>query len=436
MSVVIPSLRAAIAVPPWVKNELWRRARAVPSLDLRFADNKSLVDAVTGASLITFNRASSGTYTDSAGVIQTASNNVPRFDHNPITGESLGLLVEEQRTNLLLRSEEFNDASWTKQVATITANTTTAPNSSVSASKLIGNSSIESHYAQQNFSGATNGISYTSSFYAKASEITRIEILHHVGATLYAQGYDLSSGTLLTRVTGVTAATGGFIQAVGDGWYRCGITQTSDGTTGAVRIILRSANTVNFDATSQGVLLWGAQLEASSAPGSYIPTTTAAVTRNADVASITGSAFSGWYRQDEGTVLSAFSIPTSTTTGGARVYNISNSGGTAQAWLRLQGGTNRVYEVTDSSIQQAVLSAGAFSAGVLYRGAVALKTNDFGFSENSSTPTVDNSGTLSTVDRMGIGMDPSGAAVLNGHIRRLTYWPQRLADSTLQQITQ
>jgi hypothetical protein len=93
MSVVIPSLRAAIAVPPWVKNELWRRARAVPSLDLRFADNKSLVDAVTGASLITFNRASSGTYTDSAGVIQTASNNVPRFDHNPTTGESLGLLA-------------------------------------------------------------------------------------------------------------------------------------------------------------------------------------------------------------------------------------------------------------------------------------------------------------------------------------------------------
>ena len=172
----------------------------------------------------------------------------------------------------------------------------------------------------------------------------------------------------------------------------------------------------------------------ASFASSYIPTTTAAATRSADVASITGTAFSGWYSQSEGTVFSAFSIPTSSTTGGARVYSISNSGATTQAWLRLQGGTNRVYEVTDSSTQQAVLSAGTFSAGVLYKGAVALKTNDFGFSENGSTPTVDNSGTLGTVDRMGIGMDSSGAAPLNGHIRRFTYFPQRLA--TLQALTQ
>lgn len=235
---------------PWVCNPLWTAARAVPSLDLRFADNKSLTDATTGQNLVTFTRASSGTYVDSQGVIKTAT------------------------TNLLLRSEEFDNASWVKTLATVTANVTTAPNGSVAADKLIGNSTIDSHYAQQNISGATNGISYTSSVYAKASEITRIEILHAVGATLYVQGYDLSSGTLLTRVTaGTTAATGGFIQAVGNGWYRCGITQTSDGTTGAVRVTLRSANTVNFDATSQGVLLWGAQLEASSTVGEYIPTT-------------------------------------------------------------------------------------------------------------------------------------------------------------------
>jgi hypothetical protein len=167
------------------------------------------------------------------------------------------------------------------------------------------------------------------------------------------------------------------------------------------------------------------QLELGSTATAVIPTNNTANT----------GFVSSWYRQDEGTVFSAFSIPTSTTIGGARVYSISNNGATTQAWLRLQGGTNRVYEVTDSSTQQAVLSAGAFSAGVLYRGAVALKTNDFGFSENGSTPTVDNSGTLGTVDRMGIGMDPSGAAPLNGHIRRITYWPQAL-PGRLQAITQ
>ena len=110
MSVVIPSLRGAIAVPGWAKNDLWRRARAVPSLDLRFADNKSLTDAVTGASLVTFTRSSSGTYTDSAGVLQTAV------------------------TNLLLRSEEIGVSPWNLGGATtVTANSTVAPDGQTTA---------------------------------------------------------------------------------------------------------------------------------------------------------------------------------------------------------------------------------------------------------------------------------------------------------------
>ena len=86
---------------PWVQNSLWTAARAVPSLDLRFAENKSLTDAKTGASLVTFTRASTGTYVGSDGLLQSATTNEARFDHNPTTGESLGLLVEEARTNLV-----------------------------------------------------------------------------------------------------------------------------------------------------------------------------------------------------------------------------------------------------------------------------------------------------------------------------------------------
>jgi hypothetical protein len=112
----------------------------VPSLDLRFADNKSLVDAVTGASLVTFTRASSGTFVDSAGVIQTATTDVPRFDHNPTTGESLGLLVEEQRSNLCLRSEEFATSPWSASNVTVTANQEVAPNGTTTADTLTATS--------------------------------------------------------------------------------------------------------------------------------------------------------------------------------------------------------------------------------------------------------------------------------------------------------
>ena len=99
MSLALAGKRAALLPGAWARNDLWRRARAVPSLDLRFAESKSLVDAASGQSLVTFTRASSGTYVGSDGLIKTATTNEPRFDHNPTTGESLGLLVEEQRTN-------------------------------------------------------------------------------------------------------------------------------------------------------------------------------------------------------------------------------------------------------------------------------------------------------------------------------------------------
>jgi hypothetical protein len=116
VSLALTSRRAALLPGRWVSNELWRRARAVPSLDLRFAESKSLVDSVSGQILITFTRASTGTFVDSDGVIRSAGNDVPRFYHNPVTGECLGLLVEEQRQNLLL-----NSATLSTQTVTVTA---------------------------------------------------------------------------------------------------------------------------------------------------------------------------------------------------------------------------------------------------------------------------------------------------------------------------
>ena len=169
---------------------------------------------------------------------------------------------------------------------------------------------------------------------------------------------------------------------------------------------------------------------------SYIPTTTATATRAADVASITGTAFSSWYRQDEGTVFARYSFPQSLTTGGARVFQFTNAAGTNIIWLRAQVGVNRIYDVTDASVSQATFNQGAYAAGVEYRAALATRANDFGFAENGGAPQSDSSGTMPSVDRLGIGVDASGAAPGNVHIRRLTFFPQRLPNSTLQSLTQ
>ena len=241
MSVVIPSLRAAVAVPGWAKNVLWRNARAVPSLDLRFADNKSLVDAVTGASLVTFTRASSGTYVDSAGVLQTAATDVPRFDHNPTTGESLGLLVEESRTNLLLWSEDFSNVAWVANTATVTTNTQTAPNGTLTADTFSPTSGTSSLHQIITCLAST---AYTWSFYVKLGTMAAADFRFAVR--------DDSNGAFIATdiVPSVTPVT--------TEWRRVTYTFTTPAGCVLVRPYLYRFTPATYGTT---VHLWGAQLE-------------------------------------------------------------------------------------------------------------------------------------------------------------------------------
>ena len=130
-------------------------------LDLRFALLKTL------DSRVTFTRASTGTYVGSDGLIKTATTNEARFDHNPTTGESLGLLVEEARTNLLLRSEEFDNAVWNapaSSIATVTPNAQTAPNGILTADTFTTVSGTPALFQAVTCLAST---AYTWSFYVK-----------------------------------------------------------------------------------------------------------------------------------------------------------------------------------------------------------------------------------------------------------------------------
>jgi hypothetical protein len=268
------------------------------SLDLHFAKTKSLVDATTGANLVDFTRASSGTYVDSEGVIQIASTDEPRFDHDPTTGESLGLLVEEQRSNLFLQSERIDQSPWTLTLASVVAETSVLPNGGNNAYKLVPDSGSGAGLCRQNPTLADNTV-YTISIFAKAAGFSQffIQLFDKAGTFAQSRTIDLSTGGVSGSETGssITSAVN-----YGNGWYRlilANVNSLSGATTPNVRF--RVAGT--GDGTS-GIYFWGAQLEAGSFPTSYIPTTDATATRAADVASISGSNFSGWYRQDEGTV--------------------------------------------------------------------------------------------------------------------------------------
>jgi hypothetical protein len=593
MTLALPNKRPLLT-PGWSRNELTRRAKASPSLDLRLADNKSLIDAVTGLSLVTFTRASSGTFVGSDGLIKTATTNLithsqtfnnaawilsgtgatitavtdieapngsmtawtlasgaggfaqiqntfsgisgatytgsfwvrgrsgttgvvsirvsenintqltgitsswqrfsftatststtirlgihlsantesidiwgaqleqsstvgeyipttsvinsaPRFDHNPTTGESLGLLVEEQRTNEVRSSSMAGGATGTP--GTYPTGLTT---NSIAAGLTLQIAALGTNeglpYVDIRVSGtssdpngfsinlqpstdavAASGQTWTGSCYCSLvagsysnTTAPRLRILERTSAGGYlAEG---SGGTIIATGTSLLQA-------------RATVTRTlTNALTARAQLgfVIGIASGVTVDFTLRFA---APQLEAGAFPTSYIPTTTSAVTRSADVASITGANFSSWYRQDEGTVfvkkglsrsfdVSRISLEFGDGTNNNRFFLGSNTAGAANAAV-----------VATATTQASLASANAFLTGTA-NSSLAYRLDDFALVVNGGTPAVDVSGTVPTVSALYIGKAGSTASVnWSGTINRLTYWPQRLSNTTLQEVT-
>ena len=237
----------------------------------------------------------------------TAPANSARFDHNPVTGESLGLLVEEQRTNLLLRSEEFDNVYWGKTNVTVTSNTVIAPDGTLTGDKLIPSTDANQHsLVAPDIPAGT----YAWSAYFKSAEYIHAAITCFDGASYkVATLYDLENGTIVNSAVGSTST----ITPVGNGWFRCTVSATL--ATGSLyggaqyRPNIGGVSAVEGTAGDgySGIYICGASLEQGSFSTSYIKTEASQVTRSADSASMTGTNFSDWYRTDEGTFYAEFS---------------------------------------------------------------------------------------------------------------------------------
>jgi len=363
----------------------------------------------------------------------SAPANVARFDHNPVTGESLGLRVEEQRTNLLTYSEQFDNAAWTKGNATVTANIIVAPDGTLTGEKLVENTSSSPHQVYQG--KILTAASYTLSFYAKAGERTTIAFTFDTSGNTWAY-INLSTGT----VSGSMPAeyTVNSITNVGNGWFRVSVSRTATATTYYANFATASGTSVSYAGDGySGIYIWGAQLEAGSFATSYIKTEASQVTRSADAASMTGTNFSSWYRADEGTLYAE--AVTSKPTGGVAIATayLPSSQGIEMTVLN----TNAKFGVVVNGAYTANLTLGVVSANNPFKVAGTYKIDDIAGSLNSGAVSTDTSAAVpsatlpTTLFIGGYAAAPSASYALAGTIKKLAYYPIRCTNLQLQALT-
>ena len=359
----------------------------------------------------------------------TASANGARFDHDPITNESLGLLIEEKRTNLLLRSEEFDNAIWVKSLTTITANTITAPDGTLTGDKLVETSGAGLRQLYQTPSLSAG--SHTFSIFAKVGERAWFK-LNLTGGGAY---FDLTVGAVGTVDAGVTAS----IQSVGNGWYHCSVAKTVLVGTNypEIQVALTNGGASYTGDGYSGIYIWGAQLEAGAFPTSYIPTVASQVTRSADSASMTGANFSSWYRADEGTLYTDF-IPYESGTNSESVLQFDDGTTSNRHIIYLQSGQRIgfITVVNGSTVNNLSSNYDSLTLNNTNKYAGSYSVNRFSGSSNGEAVVTNAFGVLpNNLVRAAFGSATASTNYLNGHIKKISYFPARLSNEELQEMT-
>lgn len=387
---------------------------------------------------ITFTRSTVALRNDSAGTLTSTAIDVPRSnafgDYDPSTLDPRGWLIEAGATNIILRSQEFDNASWPKDEATVTSNAGVAPDGTTTADKLIDTTAASTfHYTAQFFTGTAQ--TYAQSVYAKAAELSWIELRLWNGASNVAQAYfDLGNGAIGTVTSGTAT-----IESVGNGWYRCtvaGALASTSGSCGHYILLATGNNGAIFTGNgSQGVLIWGAQLELGPFATSYIATTTAAVARGSDNGTITNLASIG-FSATQGFIYAEFMLAGVGSANVPRVFSFND--GTAnnmiEVIIRDDLTDGLVFFVNSGGVSQAAIAGPNIAANTLYKVAVSWAANSFRLAVNGTGYTEDTSGSVPTVDRLAFGKLVS-TSYLNGWIPKLQYGPQLLTTAQLQAMT-
>ena len=358
----------------------------------------------------------------------TDRQNVPRLTYE---GGRPSLLLEPQRTNSALYSEQLDNAVWTKGGVSISTNATTSPDGTQNADLIYPSSSGNYKYVFQLFSLSSN--IYTLSVYAKAQNKNVIWLYIEGSSNYGLVYYDLSNGTMSTTAGSLSTPTG-TMTAMGNGWYRCTLTLGSNIALSAgsgFGVCDAKGSPYATASGTNGVYFYGAQLEAGSYATSYIPTTSAAVTRVADAAYKTG--ISSLIGQTEGTLYFQFN-------GGANDsadYGISLSDGTTNNRIIIyRSSTNTlITNIRTASTTVVQISTSTLTADATHKVAVGYANNDVVFYVNGVQIGTDTSAAIPATDRLLFDNGGGSGAQFYRPLNQLLLFKTRLTNDQLAALT-
>ena len=444
-----------------------------PSLKLDFANARALDPRVT------FARASTATYVDSNGLVKIAGEDEARFDHDPTTGESLGLLIEEQRTNLIARSYGIGSGWGNNGTSTSTDFTAYSPYG-VAVSTKITEQNTNNYHATYYQSVSVDGSSqYTLSAWLKKATTYNTSANGTGNFQLYcSRGTGgVASITIAPTFTSYSFnnADNASLTQYPNGWIRVSLTFTSNAAaTVDPHFLFGGGGFYQGDGTN-AVYIWGVQFEQGSFVTSFIPTDGATVTRTVDTAQIDRIQFhnpSEFVLYAAGRSNTGASITSGSTTGclvslgdttndyrfmlrkyrynsGSGIntgftfrYRNANDGINMDMFPNYYDGLADGYDTTtiapiwdDFNTHRSAL---AFEAGV-------STDNIRGCADGTLVvPEVTTPGSYSTVSNpteytqattLQIG-DGSSSGPFNGTISEVRYYPKRLPNAQLQTLTQ
>ena len=377
----------------------------------------------------------------SGGTIVSYPTDEPAFEFNA-DGSYKGLLVEPAATNLFTYSEDFRNTAdagetrpWVYDNTTITADAETSPDGTVTADELEATASASVSYVSsvQTVSVAT----YTISIFAKASSSSVFWLYVRSSAEQGTAYFDLSDGSTQAVAGSAETPYNLEIRDVGNGWFRCSATfdNTTSASTGSGFGVCDAKGSLSVTA-GKSLYFWGAQVETGPIATSYIPTTTASVTRVKD--DITLGSASSLIGQTEGTLYVEVDWRLAT---GTTQFLLEASDGTANNRLLIYNGSSPVHINMYAKANNVTLTnQGESSTGYsgIQKIAFAYKTDDFELYRNGSSISSDTTGSLAalaTLTDIDLGQTFGAINQANMWIRAVALYPKRLSDAECEALT-